>query len=354
MNNIYLEKLEYNKILKNLENHCVTYIGKHLVNGLMPSNNKEEITNLLTETNEALSILYKASLPPLESITNIIEYIKILESDGALSLKAILDLTQILKISDNLKLYFSQDFIDKKDFPILEKSFNNLYSNKDIVNTIRKIVIDENTIDDNASPKLKSIRKDLKRQELNIKINLINILQKNSKYIQENIITIRNDRFVIPVKEEFRSQIKGLIHDISSTGATVFIEPLSIFELNNEINNLKIEEKIEIEKIIKDLSSLFTPIKEELSQNADIIGFLDFCFAKAKYSKKINATCPKLSTDKYFNLKNVKHPLLDQQKAVPISICIGKDFSCLIITGPNTGGKTVTLKTIRTYSSNGL
>ena len=346
MNKTYLEKLEYNKIIEQLENNCVTYIGKDLTKDLIPSFEKEKIKKLLSETNEALSILYKASIPPLQEITNITPYIKILESDGTLSLKAILDLAKILKISNNLKIYFAQDFINKEDFPILTEKFNLLYTNKDILDKIFKIVLDENTIDDSASSKLKSIRKDLKKQELNIKIILTNILQKNSKYIQENIVTIRNDRFVIPVKEEFRSQIKGFIHDISSTGATVFIEPLSVFELNNEINNLKIEEKIEIEKIIKDLSNLFIPLIEQLKTNVETIGFLDFVFAKAKYSKILKANCPKINNDKYFNLKNVKHPLLNQEKAVPINIQVGKDFSCLIITGPNTGGKTVTLKTI--------
>ena len=346
MNKTYLEKLEYNKIIEQLESNCITYLGKNLAKELIPSFEKEEIQKLLDETNEALSILYKASTPPLQEISNITEYIKILESDRTLNLKAILDLAKILNISNNLKIYFAQDFIIKEDFPILTKQFDALYTNKDILDKIFKIVIDENTIDDNASSKLKSIRKDLKKQELNIKIALTNILQKNSKYIQENIVTIRNDRFVIPVKEEFRSQIKGLIHDISSTGATVFIEPLSVFELNNEINNLKIEEKIEIEKIIKDLSNLFTPLIGQLKTNVETIGFLDFVFAKAKYSKTLQATCPTINNNKYFNLKNVKHPLINQEKAVPISIQVGKDFSCLIITGPNTGGKTVTLKTI--------
>lgn len=167
-----------------------------------------------------------------------------------------------------------------------------------------------------------------------------------SKYIQESIITIRNDRFVIPVKEEFRSQIKGLIHDVSNGGSTVFIEPTSIFDMNNELNNLKIEEELEIEKVLKNLSSLFYEYTDELKKDVSLIGNLDFIFAKAKYSKKLNAITPKINSNKEINLINARHPLIDSNQVVPISINIGKDFNVLVITGPNTGGKTVALKTI--------
>ena len=347
MNDTYLQKLEYNKIKEKLSNYCKTYIGKNYVSNLMPSNNKEEVQNWLNQTNEAVSVLYKASSAPLQEIENITQYLKILESGGTLSLKAILDLTQILNVANNLKNYFSQDFINKEDYPILLNLFSMLYINKELTDKVFKIIIDENTIADDASSNLKDIRRNINSQEQRIKAALNNILHNNSKYIQENIVTIRNDRYVIPVKEEARSQIKGLIHDISSTGATVFIEPLSVFDLNNELNNLKIEEKLEIERIISELSNLFIPYTEELANNTDTIGFLDFIFAKAKYSKELKATCPKINNEKYFNLKNVKHPLLNQEKAVPINVYAGNNyFSCLIITGPNTGGKTVTLKTV--------
>lgn len=346
MNKTYLDKLEYNKIIAKLESHCITYIGKHNAKALIPSNSADIVKNSLAETNEGLSILYKASTPPIDEIANITEYLKILESGGSLSLKGILDLTKILNIAHNLKIYFEQDFISNADFPILTTYFNNLYLNKSITDKVFKIVIDENTIADDASSKLKNIRRNIRNQETNIKGTLLGILQKSSKYIQENIITIRNDRYVIPIKEEYRSQIKGLVHDVSSTGSTVFIEPLSVFELNNEINNLKIEEKLEIEHIIRKLSTMFTPYTEQLETNSNIIGHLDFIFAKAKYSKQIEATCPTINTEKYFNLKNVRHPLLDSNVAVPINISVGQDFSSLIITGPNTGGKTVSLKTV--------
>ena len=167
-----------------------------------------------------------------------------------------------------------------------------------------------------------------------------------SKFIQDSLVTIRNDRFVIPVKEEYRSQIKGFVHDISNAGSTVFIEPISIFEMNNELNQLKIDENIEIEKILKDLSSLFYPYIEQLKMDSDLIGKLDFIFAKAKFSNSLNAITPIINDKKEINLINARHPLIDKNKVVPISINIGNTFSVLLITGPNTGGKTVTLKTI--------
>lgn len=345
MNNIYLEKLEYNKILENLQNYCVTFIGKDCAKKLMPSNNKTEVTQILNETNEAVSILYKASTPPISEIADIKIYLKILESGGTLSLKAILDLAKVLKISDELKKYFTQDFINMEDYPILNEQFEKLYTNYDIYSKIFKIIIDENTVSDDASSKLKDIRRNQRKLEQNIKNTLNGFLQSHAKHVQENIVTIRNDRYVVPIKEESRSQIKGLVHDISSTGATVFIEPLAVFELNNELNNLKIEEKLEIEKIIKELSNLFVPYVENLETTFKTIGALDFIFAKAKYSKALQATMPVINNNKFIDLKNVKHPLIPQEKAVPITLSIGKDFSSLIITGPNTGGKTVTLKT---------
>ena len=167
-----------------------------------------------------------------------------------------------------------------------------------------------------------------------------------SKYMQENVVTIRNNRYVIPIKQEYRSFVKGFVHDISQSGSTVFIEPISVFELNNELNNLKIEETAEIEKILKDLSSMLFPYTEEIKQDVKTIGIIDFIFAKAKYSNSINAVTPIINDKKFVNLINARHPLIDEKKVVPTSISIGKDFNLLIITGPNTGGKTVCLKTI--------
>ena len=231
---------------------------------------------------------------------------------------------------------------------MLNNYFSCLYTNDSILQKLKNSIIDENTISDNASAKLADIRRKKVKLEQNIKNSLNTVIHSSrySKYIQENVITIRNDRYVIPVKQEYRSEIKGFVHDFSSSGSTVFIEPLSVFELNNELNNLKNEENIEIEKILYILSSSLFGLTKELETNVNTIGKLDFIFAKAKYAKSINAICPNINNTKSINLINAVHPLLDVKKAVPISINIGDQYSLLIITGPNTGGKTVTLKTV--------
>lgn len=259
-----------------------------------------------------------------------------------------LDLATIFKLSENLKDYFNKDFIKNDEFPILSSLFSILYTNKSITNTIFSSIIDENTIDDKASHELYTIRKKQSKLEQDIRTKLNDMIHSSSysKYIQESIITIRNGRFVIPVKEEYRSYVKGFIHDISNAGSTVFIEPLTIFEMNNSLNQLKIEEDLEIEQILKKLSQLFIPYIDELKIDVETIGKLDFIFAKAKYSKSINAITPIVYEKKKLYLKNARHPFIDKDKVVPITLELGNNFSSLLITGPNTGGKTVTLKTV--------
>lgn len=347
MNN-YLEKLEYNKILEKLSSYAITYLGKNLCLKLLPSSNKEEVKNMLKETEEAVNLLYRCNTPPISEIADNTINIKTIESYGTLSIKSILELANILKISEDLKKYFSADFIDVSEFLCLKDIFSNLYSNTSITEKISKCIVDENNIDDKASKELANIRKKQRNIEQDIKSKLNTFLHSStySKYIQENVVTIRNDRYVIPVKEEYRSQIKGFVHDISSSGSTVFIEPISVFELNNEIANLKIEESLEIEKILQNLSKLFYHYVEEIKKDIECIGKLDFIFAKAKYSRAIKGITPLINDNKEIKLINAKHPLLDQNTAVPISLELGTNFNTLVITGPNTGGKTVTLKTI--------
>lgn len=346
--NRYLEKLEFNKILENLSSHCVTYLGKELALNLLPKDNHDQVQMLLNETQEAVNLIYRNSTPIFYEIKNIDVELKNLESNLALSCKSLLDLNLIFKSAYELKQYVNKDYVDMSTYPILNNLFNALYSNKSIIDKITSCILDENTIDDNASSKLKSIRKNQKKLEQDIKNKLNNMIHssKYSKYVQESIVTIRNDRFVIPIKEEYRSFIKGFIHDISNAGSTVFIEPTSIFEMNNELNSLKIEEELEIEQILLELSSLFSPYVDELKLDINLIGKLDFIFAKAKYSKKLKAIIPHINKNKQINLIEARHPLIDTELVVPITVNLGKDFSTLLITGPNTGGKTVSMKTV--------
>ena len=348
MNINHLEKLEFYKILENLSNYCTTEYGKNLVANLLPSNEESKVILLLQETYEAMNLSMRNSFPSFYDASDITVSLKQLESGQSLNTKSLLNLANILKNAEELKSYFNKDFITEESFPILSDLFNMLYSNNSISSKIFSCILEEDVIDDRASKELYSIRRKKKNLEQDIRSKLNDMIHSSSysKYIQEPIITIRNERFVIPVKEEYRSSIKGLIHDVSNAGSTVFIEPLSVFEMNNEIHELINSENIEIERILFELSQLFVPIISQLKDDVDIIGKLDFIFAKAKFAKSINAIIPRVSDKKEIDLKNARHPLISKDTVVPITLSLGKDFTTLLITGPNTGGKTVTLKTV--------
>ena len=343
MNIKTLEKLEFNKICNILENYAITYIGKDFAKKLKPFTSKKEIEKAQKQTTEASILLYRKGSLPMSEIEDITPHLKKLNSNLFLSIKQLLDLCKILKTASNLKNYFTSTEIDMSEFTNLEGLFNNLYTNPSIEKEISVAILDENTLSDDASSNLKTIRKSMRHKEQEIRSKLNSFL--NSKYVQESIITMRSGRFVIPVKNEHRSDVKGFIHDISSSGSTVFIEPIAIFDLNNDLNNLKNEENIEIEKILQKLSSLFFNIIPNIENDVNLIGLIDFIFAKAKYSNSLDATEPIINNEKCINLLQAWHPLLNKNQAVKNDIPIGKDYNCLIITGPNTGGKTVTLKT---------
>lgn len=352
MNNS-LKKLEFDKILENVSNYCKTYIGKNHVSELRPLQDKKGIQKMLDETSQGVVLIQRNSTPPLGEIADIKVYLKSLDSYGTLSIKALLEIQNILQMSSNLKNYFEKDYLETSNFSAVEQYFFDLYVNPSIVSTFAKSIIDEDTIADTASSKLQDIRRKERKIEQDIRSKLNGILHSPtySKYMRENIVTIRNGRFVIPVKEEYRSVVKGFVHDMSSSGSTVFIEPIAIFDLNNELSNLHIEEELEIEKILQNLSGLLYPYTKELENNVQLIGKLDFIFAKAHYSLNLHCTTPEINDEKFIDFKNARHPLIDQTNVVPISVELGKDFLSLIITGPNTGGKTVTLKTIGLLSA---
>ena len=347
MNN-NLNKLEYNIILEKISSYCKTYIGKKYALELRPSQDKLEVQKMLDETSQGVVLIQRNSTPPLGEIADITVYLKTLDGCGTLSIKALLELQNILQMSSDLKEYFEKDYLTSSDFSAVEHYFTDLYVNPSILSIFIKSILDEETIADSASSKLQDIRRRQRKieQDIRSKLNVILHSSTYSKYIRENIVTIRNGRFVIPVKEEYRGNIKGFVHDVSSSGSTVFIEPIAVFDFNNELSNLHIEESLEIERILQNLSGLLYPYTKELQNNVEIIGKLDFIFAKAHYSLDLKCTTPEINEDKFIVLKNARHPLIDQSVVVPISLELGKDFSCLVITGPNTGGKTVTLKTI--------
>lgn len=338
-----LEKLEFNKICEILKEFCITYIGKNYASNLQPLSSKSEILKAQKQTTEATILLYRKGSIPVSEIEDITPHIKKLNSSLFLSAKQLLDLAQILKIATNLKDYFFSTDIDMSEFTNLDGLFNNLYTNPSIEKAIFTAIIDENTISDDASQNLKTIRKNIRNKEQEIRSKLNSFI--HSKYVQESVITMRSGRFVIPVKNEYRQEVKGFIHDISSSGSTVFVEPIAIFDLNNDLNNLRNEENIEIEKVLQKLTSLFFPIIDSIVNNINLIGLIDFIFAKAKYSNSLDATEPVINDKKIIDLKQAWHPLLNKHAAIKNDIPIGEEYTSLIITGPNTGGKTVTLKT---------
>ena len=345
----YLNKLEYNKILDLVSNYCTTYIGKAFVSKLMPLNNKDLVKMKLEETSTAQTLLYRKGEPPISNITNIDIWIKNLESYNSLSAKALLDVAHVLQTSRFLHDYFfADDSFDLSDFALLEDYFSMLYYNETIEKNILNSIIDEYTIADDASKTLSALRRNKRKLEQDVRDKLSNFIHSSSysKYLMDSIITIRNDRFVIPVKEEYKDSISGAILDISASGSTVYIEPSSIFELNNKINGIKAEESIEIEKILKNLSLSLFPIASKIKTTLGAIGQIDFIFAKAKYSKKINGICPLINDKKEINLYGARHPLISPEVVVPIDVSLGNNYTSLLITGPNTGGKTVTLKTV--------
>ncbi len=279
----YFKKLEFNKIKEILESFCVTFLGKKLALNLLPLTSKSEIEKAGNQTYEASTLLYRKGSLPISEIEDITKYLKILESKNSLSSKALLDLANILRTSKNLKNYFFNEEIDMSEFSNLNDTFENLYLNINVENKIFGSIIDENTISDDASLNLKKIRRNIKDKEQEIRNKLNSMLHQ--KFVQEPIVTVRNDRFVIPVKSEYKSDCKGFVHDISSSGSTLFIEPISVFDLNNNINELKIQETIEIQKILEELSKLFFDLTNELENDMNLIGLIDFIFAKRKIRK---------------------------------------------------------------------
>ena len=346
MQNRTLKNLEYNKIISLLSSNCVTYIGKEIAEKLLPSNDIETVQMLQTETKEAYSFSLRKNSVPLSPIANLENIINKLNVGGGLNIEELLTIATTLKISREIKEYYKNDDID--GIEILNNYFEAIYTNRNLESEIFRCIKTDTELDDYASPMLHKIRKQIHDAENKIKDKLNNLIHSSStsKYLQDAVVTFRNGRYVIPVKQEYKNEINGLVHDSSASGSTIFIEPTSIFNINNEIKELQLKEKTEIERILALLSQMVSPITNELQENTILIGKIDFAFAKAKLAFDMDAFMPKLNDRGYINLKKAKHPLLNPKTVVPIDVWLGDKFNCLVITGPNTGGKTVTLKTV--------
>ena len=348
MNNKALNSLEFNKIKDLLKRHCVTFMGAEKVDNLMPSINIDEIKRNQTETSEAVSLSLRRSVFPLVPVNNLDSIIQKISIGAILQPSELLIVCDVLRTSRRLKEYFFDSDIDVSYFKVLSTHFENLYTNINIEDEISRCIKNEEDLDDRASKELYEIRKNISDLESKIKNKLNNIIHSSStaKYLQDSVITFRNDRYVVPVKQEYRNEIPGLIHDSSATGSTLFIEPTAIFDMNNNIKELRIKEQLEIERILSLLTQMISPITDSLNIAVTQIGNIDFAFSKAKYSIETNSFEPIIHLEGDCNFKKARHPLIPSDKVVPIDVWFGKDFNSLIITGPNTGGKTVALKTI--------
>lgn len=349
MNEKTLRALEYNKIIEKLVEKGESQLGKDRLRETKPLLDQGQIELQLKETDEALSLLMKRGNPPLFGIHSIKGEIRRVEIGGSLSPGGLLKIGDSLRVSRALKNYIKETKEDKvSNYPIIEGLVESLRVYKNIEESIANAIISENEISDNASSNLRSIRRQIisKNDAVQAKLNSIINSQSYKKYLQDSIVTMREGRYVVPVKQENRGSVPGLVHDMSSSRATVFIEPMAVVDLNNELRELEIKEQEEIEKILADLSVLVGEESEGILQNQDILQSLDVIFAKGKLALEMNATRPILNKKGYINIKKARHPLLDSKEVVPIDIYLGDDFSSLIITGPNTGGKTVSLKTV--------
>lgn len=347
MNERSLRVLEYGKIIQILSDKCTSSLGKEKVEELSPISDIEKVIEWQRETSEAEGILIQRGNVPLGGIHDVLPYIKRTEIGSYLDPAQLLQLKDTLAITRRLKSFLKEDK-EENDYPIIQGLIQSLTTLREIETKINNCIISATEISDNASGELKQIRRQMasKNSAVRNKLNSMINSATSQKYLQDPIITVRNDRYVVPVKQEHKGNVAGLVHDQSSSGATLFIEPMAVVELNNELKGLKIKEHAEIERILLEIASMIAEKAEEIRANQTILKNLDFIFAKGKLSVEMKAIEPELNSQGKIMLKNGRHPLLSPDEVVPNSIWLGDDFHILVITGPNTGGKTVTLKTL--------
>ena len=350
MNTKVLTTLEYTKIIDLLTEKADSEPGKKLCRDLVPSTDLSAIRTAQRETKDALARLFRIGSTSFGSNRDLGFSIRSLEIGSSLSMSELLKLASFLDNVSRIKTYGKKE---REDLPndSLDAYFEGLTPMTQLANEINRCILSEEEMADDASPKLKSIRRS--KLSTNEKIHSQLTSMVNGAYrtfLQDAVITMRDNRYCIPVKAEYKSQVSGMVHDQSSTGSTFFIEPAAVVNLNNQLKELDLQEQEEIEVILGDLSSQAAVHTSELAADQKIMTTLDFIFAKAKLAMEQNATEPIFNTEHYIQIRKGRHPLLDKKKAVPIDVRLGKDFDLLVITGPNTGGKTVSLKTVGLFT----
>lgn len=369
MNQKALKTLEYTKIITQLESHAASPLGKSLCRDLVPSSDLEEVRTWQAQTTDAADRVRLKGTVSFSGLRDIGSSLKRLEIGSSLSISELLSISSVLTVTARAKAYGRQDIPENTFTPrfpgqqppkqtaaeeyapdSLDPLFQALEPLTPVNNEIKRCILSEDEIADDASPGLSHLRRSLKACADRIHTQLNSILNSHRTYLQDAVITMRDGRYCLPVKSEYKSQVSGMVHDQSATGSTLFIEPMAIVKLNNEIRELEIQEQKEIEAVLASLSNQTAPHIEELQLDMELLAQLDFIFAKAALSHQYRCTAPIFNDKGYINIKDGRHPLLDQKKAVPINVWLGKDFDLLIVTGPNTGGKTVSLKTVGLFT----
>ncbi len=359
MNRKSLNVLEYDKIIRLLTDYAASTMGKKQCTELMPSTEPKEIATAQQETSEAVSISVKKGMGlPLGGISDIHATLQRADMGGVLSIDELMHIGDFIHVCKKVNAYGTKDK-ESEAYPILDEQFAALLtvSGPDsgclpMEREINRCIVNQYEIADDASDKLYDIRKSIRVSNDRIKEHLNSIIhsQNYKNMLQENVITIRNERYCVPIKAEYRNNFPGMVHDTSSTGATVFIEPMSVVQLNNKIKELHSDERNEIEQILRRLSALVAGQAENMNIALKILTYLDFVFAKAQLSLSMKASEPVFNARGYINIKKGRHPLLNKDTVVPTDIWLGDKFTTLLITGPNTGGKTVSLKTLGLFT----
>lgn len=345
MNKKVCKTLEFDKIIDMLVNEADSALGKDSARRLRPLSDREEITALQAETTHALTRIFHHGPLSFHGLTDIRPGLVPLSKGGTLGAGELLRIGALLDVAERAVKYEAKD--EEKDF--LSGRFSGLQTFPEILKEIRRCILSEEEISDDASSELRRIRRTIKNTNDKVREQLNATVNSSSEMLRDNLVTMRNGRYCLPVKQEYKSSFQGMIHDQSATGSTFFIEPMAIVKLNNELAELAMKEQEEIEKILAAISSLCAPETEGLERNVILLAELDFIFAKAKLSKKMQGSEPDFS-ENHIEIKKGRHPLIPRDRVVPIDVKLGQDYRLLIITGPNTGGKTVSLKTVGLFT----
>ena len=345
MNQKALETLEYKKIIAQLKREMGSDTSAKLADELTPLTSEKIIKEELRSTTEAVDLIVRKGPLPTGGLYDIREALLLAKKGGSLTMRQLLEVQNVLGISSEVVAFMHDDALPELKY--IGEMVDLIVEFTALEKEISRCILTEDEMADNASPKLKDVRRSIHQQNQAIKNKLSRIItsSSNKTYLQDAIVTMRDGRYVIPVKQEYRSFFPGMVHDQSKGGATLFIEPQGVVELNNKLRELEVEEQLEIARILAELSSRVAEHYSEIRSNLELLIKLDFIMAKGKLSCKMHASEPKIDVDGELRLISARHPLIEYKKAVPVDIRIGGDYRTLIITGPNTGGKTVSLKT---------